>query len=264
MTVIEGQPNAKRPRPVSLSLESSFDIFMSFVRVTNGQVDCSRLLSSKCYKRWLRTRLREPRKPPESFRRAITAHCRGEDGRRPFPPEVEKSLLKVMRKKRIWSCFRKTDVRIGSRGYQAVGYWEKQRTKREEELKKKEAERIRNSVIESPHSSTLPSPIKTEDDEASVRKKEQQIDMLVRLGIKTDTQPLAQKADSAEAADWLYQQADFLDKMTTLTAFSNAQQQQQLNNPNEDLMFDDRLGGSYKESDLDEFFFETLRENYSW
>lgn len=116
----------------ALSLISSYDIFMSFVeKQEDGKVTCTKILSSKCYKKWLKTRLQEPRKPPESFRRAITAHCRGEDGRRPFPPGVEAALLKQMRKKKIWSCFRKTDVKIGARGYQAIGYWEKKKIMKE-------------------------------------------------------------------------------------------------------------------------------------
>mmetsp|Transcript_3709 Transcript_3709/g.4265 ORF Transcript_3709/g.4265 Transcript_3709/m.4265 type:complete len:491 (-) Transcript_3709:84-1556(-) len=131
MEVVKG-PNApvspKRPRPNFQSLETSFDVFMRFVKETaDGKVDCSKMVGKECYERWLQTRIKPPSKPAESFRRALTAHCRGVDGRRPFPPKVEASLLEVLRECKIWSCFENTTINIGSRGYKAVGYWEKKK-----------------------------------------------------------------------------------------------------------------------------------------
>eukprot|EP00511_Aplanochytrium_stocchinoi_P006322 CAMPEP_0204840626 /NCGR_PEP_ID=MMETSP1346-20131115/38320_1 /ASSEMBLY_ACC=CAM_ASM_000771 /TAXON_ID=215587 /ORGANISM="Aplanochytrium stocchinoi, Strain GSBS06" /LENGTH=408 /DNA_ID=CAMNT_0051978143 /DNA_START=123 /DNA_END=1350 /DNA_ORIENTATION=- len=118
----------KRRRPNFQSIESSYAVFLKFVKpLDKGGVDCTGMLSKDCYDLWLKTRIKKPSKPAESFRRALTAHCRGVDGRRPFPKDVEAGLLAELRKSQIWACFEQTGINIGLRGYKAVGHWEKKR-----------------------------------------------------------------------------------------------------------------------------------------
>lgn len=47
---------------------------------------------------------------------------------RPFDEEVEESVLHVLRRKGLWPCFKGTDLKIGMRGLQIKGYWEKKRS----------------------------------------------------------------------------------------------------------------------------------------
>lgn len=118
----------KRSKINSNSIESSHDVFMKYVEYGNdGTVNCSELTGKACYNYWLITRLKKPQNPSESFRRALTAHCRGDDGRQPFPQEVEIALIKHLKVKSTWKCFEGTDVKIGVRGYKAKGYHEKQK-----------------------------------------------------------------------------------------------------------------------------------------
>lgn len=98
---------------------------MSFV---DDSGNAERMQSKECYQTWVHTRKSPPKKPQESFRRVLTAHACGVDGRRPFPEHVEASLLKVLRRKEVWDCFKGTGVSIGIRGFRNVGYHEKLRT----------------------------------------------------------------------------------------------------------------------------------------
>lgn len=109
---------------------SSYTVFMHFVSFEVSEdkkteiVCVDRVLSEECYKHWLVTRKERPKNPQESFRKALTSHCRGIDGRKPFPVEVERALLHELRKKRVWPCFENSDCNIGKRGLQLQGYWE--------------------------------------------------------------------------------------------------------------------------------------------
>merc|ERR1712110_648226 len=88
--------------------------------------DASKILSKECYDQWVRSRKKVPMRPPEAFRRALTAHVRGVDGRKPFPEDVEQSLLKELRKKTVWQCFRNDENcgLIGVQGFPALGFHE--------------------------------------------------------------------------------------------------------------------------------------------
>eukprot|EP00924_Labyrinthula_sp_SR-Ha-C_P008616 snap_masked-scaffold_37-processed-gene-1.10-mRNA-1 protein AED:1.00 eAED:1.00 QI:0/-1/0/0/-1/1/1/0/230 len=107
---------------------SSYKVFQQFVRRSPSGCDASQILSPKCYQVWLYTRRRTPKKPMEAFRRALTAHVRGVDGRRPFSPEVEQSLLKELRQKKRWACFEGEDENtcsIGVQGFPSKGFHER-------------------------------------------------------------------------------------------------------------------------------------------
>jgi len=104
-------------------------IFKDFVRYKpNGECDASLILSKACYDSWLKTRKRRPKYPEESFRRAVTAHVKGSDGRRPFPPGIEAALLVELKKKQHWPCFSHMENKIGVLGYQKLGYHEERRS----------------------------------------------------------------------------------------------------------------------------------------
>lgn len=130
------QLRAKREAPQFIKGLNSLDLFLSFVEeYSDGSgrvvIDTSQILSRACYDAWIKTRRNVLKKPEESFRRALTAHVTGADRRRPFPENVEKSLLTELRKQQTWACFagrQSTDGRdckIGEQGFRTMGYHEK-------------------------------------------------------------------------------------------------------------------------------------------
>ena len=59
------------------SHKSSYEVFMGLMRVhKNGTYDPSRLISQEGYGLWLKSRKGKPKRPADSFRRALTAHVR--------------------------------------------------------------------------------------------------------------------------------------------------------------------------------------------
>mmetsp|Transcript_15804 Transcript_15804/g.19174 ORF Transcript_15804/g.19174 Transcript_15804/m.19174 type:complete len:432 (+) Transcript_15804:476-1771(+) len=111
---------------------TSYQIFMEFVEYRpDGSVLTERMLSRECYNKWIDSRQQPPSKPESSFRRALIGHVTGNDRRRPFPPVVEESLLKILRRKEVWECFRGF-VPIGQRGFRKQGYHEENMTSTEE------------------------------------------------------------------------------------------------------------------------------------
>eukprot|EP00924_Labyrinthula_sp_SR-Ha-C_P003807 maker-scaffold_3-snap-gene-5.7-mRNA-1 protein AED:0.00 eAED:0.00 QI:137/1/0.5/1/0/0.5/2/330/399 len=110
---------------------SSFQVFQQFITSDpkTGEETGERILSVACFKRWLSTREKKIVYPEESFRRTLVAHIRGADGRRPFSPKVEASLLSLLRgsepKQNCWDkCFPTNVSRIGKRGFNKLGYHE--------------------------------------------------------------------------------------------------------------------------------------------
>ncbi|CAK9028542.1 Nitrate reductase NADH [Durusdinium trenchii] len=126
------------PNPNTMSGDnSSLDVFMSFCKyfqsATNPgeiKVEAEAIISRDCYEMWLKTRQRALKKPEESFRKTVTAHCTGTDGRKPFPVEVERSILVQLRKQMVWPCFqnrlssRGEKINIGLQGFRGQGYHE--------------------------------------------------------------------------------------------------------------------------------------------
>lgn len=39
------------------------------------EIDVSRILSTKCYDEWYKSRKTNPKRPPHAFRKAVTGHC---------------------------------------------------------------------------------------------------------------------------------------------------------------------------------------------
>lgn len=124
----------KLKRSLIRSTSTSYEVFVKFIKykkVNNGKVSCnaSGILSKACFEEWLANKVCTPSNPEESFRRALVSHLTASDGRKPFPPEVERSILADIRKKVVWPCFLNTKCKIGSRGFQKKGYHEKRDAK---------------------------------------------------------------------------------------------------------------------------------------
>lgn len=110
--------------------DTTVQLFRKYLKLNEktGELDASQVLSAACYMEWLAMKRMIPKKPAEAFRKAITGHTRGDNGLHPFCEEMEAAMLKVLRVKRVWPCFAGTPIKIGLRGFQTEGFWE--RTKR--------------------------------------------------------------------------------------------------------------------------------------
>mmetsp|Transcript_25096 Transcript_25096/g.54170 ORF Transcript_25096/g.54170 Transcript_25096/m.54170 type:complete len:382 (+) Transcript_25096:471-1616(+) len=108
--------------------KTSFEVFMSFVKTCpeTGGVDASDILGRPCFQKWLKTRSARPKNPPRAFKDAIKTIILATNRCRPFPPEVEESLLGYLRKERVWPCFEDQEgVKIGKRGWKIIGFHER-------------------------------------------------------------------------------------------------------------------------------------------
>lgn len=61
---------------------------------------------------------------------------RADCGLKPFEPEIEEAVLKILRRKQVWDCFKESPVKIGSRGFQTKGFWESKNEKNKTCLKR--------------------------------------------------------------------------------------------------------------------------------
>lgn len=98
---------------------------MKYVKLEENSVDVSGIFSLKCFQEWLATKKKPPKKPGEAFRKTITGHVRGDRGLEPFSPSIEKEIIKVLQERKVWPCFKGTGLKIGERGFQSIGYWER-------------------------------------------------------------------------------------------------------------------------------------------
>jgi len=108
----------------ALAYESSLKIFRRHIKAIvlpdgSVKVDSAGIVSRACYEDWLSTRSRAIRAPQKKFRRIITCSVSGTDGRRPFSPLEEASVLKQLRMKRVWPAFVGSSIVIGSKGFRA-------------------------------------------------------------------------------------------------------------------------------------------------
>lgn len=135
--VIDAVKPVNKEEPEQAKLISSYKVFSSYIdRNSDGTVDVSRLFSKECYEKWVNTRKKAPLKPHESFRRSLTAHARGSDGRKPFDEDVEVKIMEVLRRKQRWKCFEGHTVSIGVQGFKALGYHENLRKNGNKNVKK--------------------------------------------------------------------------------------------------------------------------------
>lgn len=107
---------------------SSFKVFMSCIKPTLNveEVDVSEVFSMKCFHLWLSTRLNQIKHPQQSFQRALYAHIRGADGRKPFPAKIERALLKTLREEvNPWTqMFGENSFKLGKKGFKRWGFHE--------------------------------------------------------------------------------------------------------------------------------------------
>jgi len=107
-------------------MEPSIRLFRKYiVRQLDGTLDASRITSFDCYRDWLETRKNPALMPERAFRKALSCHITGSDGRTPFTQDEEVAILKVVRRKERWACFRNSDVTIGENGFRTKGFHEK-------------------------------------------------------------------------------------------------------------------------------------------
>lgn len=109
-----------------LQAQTSLNIFRSYMKQhADGAIDAKGVISADCYKAWLRSRKSLPSCPEKAFQRALSGHLTGVDGRVPFDEDEEEAILKVLRRKARWECFKHCEVKFGESGFRAKGFHEK-------------------------------------------------------------------------------------------------------------------------------------------
>jgi hypothetical protein len=106
---------------------TSINIFRSFIRrvPSTGDLDATGVTSEKCYQLWLNSRKSKPSCPEKAFQRALSGHITGVDGRVPFDQEEEEAILRAVRRKARWECFKHCDIKFGESGFRTKGFHEK-------------------------------------------------------------------------------------------------------------------------------------------
>lgn len=126
-------------------MNTTTQIFFKYTVVDSyGNIDATRILSRECFKEWIATRKVLPKDPAHAYRKVVTGHCRGDKGLAPFPEDLEKAILKVLRQKKVWDCFKGTNLKIGLRGFQTKGHWEIKNSKRSrDDTEEEETEQVK-------------------------------------------------------------------------------------------------------------------------
>jgi len=108
-------------------VRTSMEVFLRHCKqLPDGGIDANGILSKACFKDWVKSRKSKLKNPGLTFVHTLRSHVTGDrkTGRNPFPPEVEKAILKLVRRKKVWPCFQDMNVRYGSRGMFVKGYHE--------------------------------------------------------------------------------------------------------------------------------------------
>eukprot|EP00924_Labyrinthula_sp_SR-Ha-C_P009815 snap_masked-scaffold_86-processed-gene-0.14-mRNA-1 protein AED:0.24 eAED:1.00 QI:0/0/0/1/1/1/2/0/217 len=119
---------------------TSYDVFCAFAPI-NPNTGRSDILTKLCFNTWIRTRKRVLKQPELSFRKALIAHTRGKDGRKPFTRTLESIILSEVRKTQIWPCFEgsknKKVLNIGCKTFKSLGFHEGKNTSNKKITKRK-------------------------------------------------------------------------------------------------------------------------------
>ena len=101
--------------------------FRNFITETNGVIDASGVISKECYDAWLCVQNfeRSSAKTAKLFYRHVTNHVSGIDKRRPFDPDEEAALLKLLRRGKRWPCMENSSQRFGCKPFVGRGFHEK-------------------------------------------------------------------------------------------------------------------------------------------
>jgi len=107
-TKTEEQHSASSSPSASKTALPSLALFKKHLRCdANGVVDGTRAIGKECFLEWEASRAASdgddnPHKSAKAFQRNLTAHLTGSDGRSPFLPDEEASILLALRAKRVW------------------------------------------------------------------------------------------------------------------------------------------------------------------
>jgi hypothetical protein len=108
----------------------AINVFRNFIhREPNGELNVSRILSKECFNQWQASNKSSQsnntiEKTEKRFRRALTNHVTGVDGRIPFEEEEEAALLCLLRKTKPWPCL----THSGRLGFRGKGYHERKQS----------------------------------------------------------------------------------------------------------------------------------------
>jgi hypothetical protein len=104
-------------------------VFRRFIRREigpdgNSSLDASAVVGTECFAEWRMNRVGQP-DMERNFQRCLTAHLTKSDGRKPFDPDEEEAVLKVVRHRRTWPAFQGTRHHIGQKGFRVLGFHER-------------------------------------------------------------------------------------------------------------------------------------------
>ena len=97
------------------------------------------MFSPECFSLWLNTRSGVIQHPEQTFHRTVVAHIRGTDTRKPFPEDIEREILRVLRRsdrqtsslknkvmENPWDrCFDNSVFNVGKMGFKHKGFHER-------------------------------------------------------------------------------------------------------------------------------------------
>jgi hypothetical protein len=109
--------------------DTSIKIFRRYIgKVTDAhgaaKLDASAVIGRECFEEWKESRKSSGGDYEKGFQRSLTAHLTRSDGRRPFDPDEEAAVLLVVRARRVWPAFEGTSLKIGQKGFRALGFHE--------------------------------------------------------------------------------------------------------------------------------------------
>eukprot|EP00924_Labyrinthula_sp_SR-Ha-C_P006153 snap_masked-scaffold_54-processed-gene-1.39-mRNA-1 protein AED:0.27 eAED:1.00 QI:0/-1/0/1/-1/1/1/0/249 len=127
-------PRKRKASETNVTPLTSMMVFAKYIRMNEVdygtgkgyKIDASGIFSRECYEEWIATRCKKLKQPEQSFRKALTAHVKGVDRRKPFAQEIEVEVLRILRQEKCWPCFKDSNYssKIGIRGFKSKGYWE--------------------------------------------------------------------------------------------------------------------------------------------
>lgn len=220
------------------------NVFEQFVFTNkDGKTDASKILSRECYEAWLASKTSKPKSPEEAFRKALTAHCRGDEGMRPFEPKVEEAVLEQLRARRVWPCFQETGLKIGKRGYRASGYWEMKTNKHlvHQKTKMNSLKRLSKSDRHEE---------KTRERDGSQKKSKSKSKKQKKVEIETGTETESGSEETSQVVSCLKSKAEsqsellYPMKKSKHSSFKEAEGKKELKELAED--FDEFFDGDYE------------------
>ncbi|KAH9256914.1 hypothetical protein BASA81_004735 [Batrachochytrium salamandrivorans] len=104
----------------------SIRVFREYLHARpDGTVDASQVTSRECYEAFLLAKKSvHCENEAKKFRRTLTTHLTGVDGRRAFEPAEEEAILLLLRQNKPWPCF-PAEMQVGSM-FRGKGFHEKQ------------------------------------------------------------------------------------------------------------------------------------------